>query len=521
MLNIQVPQNAALTQEAQGREARAAEGGAFRVCATNLTIEQGGKVFDSQSFRLVDFKGQDVCVDVSSGGTLDTLLQAIASSDLNFNAPFTLRYTNQAVITIPEPPLQLNVSPETVSFSNIPVGSSEDKTFTVTNTGGGTLIGGMTLSASDSGGNVFSLVSGETINLGASQSQTVTVRYSPVSTAAVTGSVRITTNGGVKSVLLKTGTGPQLSVSPTSVDFGSVQPQGNVDRTFTVTNTGQGTLTGSASTTAPFSIVSGGSFSLAANQSQAVTVRFSPTTSGAATGSVSVTSNSGSTSVGLTGTGGGTPTPPNQLTHLPFDDGTNPTKDVVGGHDGTIIGAVFTTTDIAPSSGNASALIFNGAGNYVEVADANAFDFGQTSSFSFSLWLKQTKFSSIYHVFGKRAGCGGGNIGINYQMARDGSGFAFGSDSNAIRMGTDLPLNTWTHVAVTYDRAGRVKGYINGNEVARKDDLVITQQNSAPLRIATSGTCPASQTFPGIIDEVRVYTRALTPQEVAMLAAGK
>jgi uncharacterized protein YegP (UPF0339 family) len=67
----------------------------------------------------------------------------------------------------------------------------------------------------------------------------------------------------------------------------------SVDRTFTVKNVGSGTLTGNASTTAPFTIVSGGSYSLTAGQSQAVTVRFSPPSAGAFSGSVSFTGGGG------------------------------------------------------------------------------------------------------------------------------------------------------------------------------------------------------------------------------------
>ena len=70
---------------------------------------------------------------------------------------------------------------------------------------------------------------------------------------------------------------PQISVTPGSVDFGSVEIGQYADRMFTVQNTSSGILTGNASTNTPFRIVSGGSYSLNAGESQVVTVRFSPT----------------------------------------------------------------------------------------------------------------------------------------------------------------------------------------------------------------------------------------------------
>src|SRR5439155_1504013 len=98
-------------------------------------------------------------------------------------------------------------------------------------------------------------------------------------------------------------TNPAISVTPASQDFGSVAVGSSADQTFTVQNTGGRTLTGSASTSAPYSVISGGSFSLGAGASQSVVVRFSPTATGSFTGNVSFTSNGGNVSPVVSGTG--------------------------------------------------------------------------------------------------------------------------------------------------------------------------------------------------------------------------
>ncbi len=95
---------------------------------------------------------------------------------------------------------------------------------------------------------------------------------------------------------------PVISVTPGSQDFGNVNVGSFADRTFTVQNTGGGTLNGSASTSDPFSIESVGSYSLGAGSSQIVTARFSPTSAGAFMGNVTFTGAGGSTRI-LTGTG--------------------------------------------------------------------------------------------------------------------------------------------------------------------------------------------------------------------------
>src|SRR5205823_12569667 len=71
-------------------------------------------------------------------------------------------------------------------------------------------------------------------------------------------------------------TNPVISVSPAALVFGVIPTSTTRDASFTVQNSGLGTLSGAATSNAPYSIVSGGNYSLPAGQSQAVTVRFSP-----------------------------------------------------------------------------------------------------------------------------------------------------------------------------------------------------------------------------------------------------
>src|SRR5947207_9380251 len=80
-----------------------------------------------------------------------------------------------------------------------------------------------------------------------------------------------------------------FAASPTgTVSFGSVNVGSFKDQVFTVSNTGGGTVSGTVSTSAPFSIVSGSPFSLVGvGATQAVTVRFTPTTSATASANVS------------------------------------------------------------------------------------------------------------------------------------------------------------------------------------------------------------------------------------------
>ena len=111
-------------------------------------------------------------------------------------------------------------------------------------------------------------------------------------------------------------TNPIISVSPSSANFGTLLTNTTADAVFGVTNSGAGTLTGTASTSVPFIILSGGSYSLTNNQGQNVTVRYSPTTAGTNNGTVTFTGGGG-TSAPLIGVATNAPAAQGQTTNSP------------------------------------------------------------------------------------------------------------------------------------------------------------------------------------------------------------
>jgi hypothetical protein len=74
-----------------------------------------------------------------------------------------------------------------------------------------------------------------------------------------------------------------------------------------------------------------------------------------------------------------------------------------------------------------------------------------------------------------------------------------------------LAVNTWTHVAATYD-GSQLRMYTNGVLVSSAPASGSFQVNTNPLRIG--GNTYASEFFPGRLDEVRIYNRALSQAEI-------
>lgn len=211
------------------------------------------------------------------------------------------------------------VTPASADFGTVALGMTTDRSFTIRNAGGGTLTGTATASSP------FSVVSGGSYSLAAGQSQAVTVRFTPAAAQSYSGTV--TFSGGAGATAQVAGTGaaapaPLLSVAPSSRTFGSVAVGSSADLGFTVQNTGGGTLSGSASVPAPFSIISGSPYNLTAGQSVAVWIRFAPAAAQSYGASVTFSGGNGATAA-VTGTGTGSiPAPdPSWLRVAPVSQG--------------------------------------------------------------------------------------------------------------------------------------------------------------------------------------------------------
>src|SRR5439155_1431726 len=86
------------------------------------------------------------------------------------------------------------------------------------------------------------------------------------------------------------------------------------------------------------------------------------------------------------------------------------------------------------------------------------------------------------------------------------TGITVGGTEQQLRGGTVLPVNTWTHLAATYDGATQ-RLYVNGVEVAARAQTGAIVSTVNPLRIG--GNSIWGEFFQGRIDEVRIYNRAL------------
>ncbi len=82
--------------------------------------------------------------------------------------------------------------------------------------------------------------------------------------------------------------------------------------------------------------------------------------------------------------------------------------------------------------------------------------------------------------------------------------------------GSTVPLNTWTHLAMTWDGVSK-RGYIDGVLDGVRDVGVDTDVHPITIGADENGGVPFYG-VDGLLDDLFVFDRALSQSEIAMIA---
>jgi hypothetical protein len=200
-------------------------------------------------------------------------------------------------------------------------------------------------------------------------------------------------------------------------------------------------------------------------------------------------------------------TPAGLVAAYNFDEGTGTVlNDRSGsGNPGTISGAVWTA-----SGHTGSALNFDGVNDWVTVVDAP--ELALANGMTLEAWVYPTAHADWRTAFLKET-----PTGLSYSLytSNDASrpaGYMNGGAGDEAAIGpTSLPLNTWSHVAVTYD-GSTMRLFVNGSQVSSQPASGSPVRSSSPLRLG--GNAVWGEFFAGRLDDVRVYDRALGVPEI-------
>jgi hypothetical protein len=207
------------------------------------------------------------------------------------------------------------------------------------------------------------------------------------------------------------------------------------------------------------------------------------------------------------------------------------------GNNGTINGATWT-----PNGLSGGAYDFDGGNDGITVADSNSLGASNTwTELTIEFWIKPNSLQYNSRIIAKKdpnAGTRGtymiyfnsnststnrlANVLVFGILLPPGPAednelwVSVGANLTAWPLNTPLNVGEWYHVVCTYKSGVGLVIYVNGTERARQSATGAIQQDTyrsgdEPLYI---GYDPSGRYLNGTLDEIRIYPRALTPEQI-------
>ncbi len=203
-----------------------------------------------------------------------------------------------------------------------------------------------------------------------------------------------------------------------------------------------------------------------------------------------------------------------------FNEGSGTTAGDISGYDnhGNIIGATY--VDGVPGTGG-TALSFNGSSDYVSIPSNTLLKNSVKNSFTISAWVNSNATGDQYGIF---------TISGSYTNGwtvylRQGPQFSFIGFIDGSSTGTkttpagEIKSNEWYNIIYSFD-GSRIRGYVNGE--LKHNSTLEGEFDINPTNNTLTGRDPSIASpgyWNGLIDDVRIYSRALTAQEIQALYA--
>jgi hypothetical protein len=264
--------------------------GSASVTLSQANVSGSGLTITGLGLPLTLAPGQSTAFSVSfnpnSGGSVSgALTVASDASDPGLTVPIAANGVTAGALTS---------APASLSFGSVQAGNPKTIAATLTNSGGSSI----SITQANLTGAGFTL-SGLTlpITLGAGQSKTFNVTFTPQAGGSNNGSLSIASNASNPTLgipmVANSATSGVLSTSDSSLTFGSVQVAGSATQSETLTNTGASSVTVTQATVSGTGFrITGLSLPMTLSPGQSFTFGavFTPITGGSKTGSISVVS---------------------------------------------------------------------------------------------------------------------------------------------------------------------------------------------------------------------------------------
>jgi Abnormal spindle-like microcephaly-assoc'd, ASPM-SPD-2-Hydin len=322
--------------------------GTYDLTITNISAKGSG-------FRISGFSGQTI---LAPGHTikLTVIFTPKSAGELSGDISITTATKPaQAMATLSGTGAnsRLSITPSSVNFGNVSVGSPTSQTMKLTDDGTGSVLI-ISTSVSGAGFSISALSTPQTLT--PKQSLSFTVKFDPKTAGSATGKISVVEGGGAETIDLS-GVGVAssvgLSASATSIAFGNVKVGSPATQTITLKSTGNSSvdisnvsISGSGYTfsgVAPNTVLDPG-------QSAVLSVSFDPKTTGGSPGKVTISSDAPNPKMNITLSGAGTS---NQQPSVELKWQQSTSSQVVGYfvYRGTKLGGTYSKLNSEPESG--------------------------------------------------------------------------------------------------------------------------------------------------------------------------
>ncbi|MBK9137304.1 MAG: immunoglobulin domain-containing protein [Verrucomicrobia bacterium] len=216
--------------------------------------------------------------------------------------------------------------------------------------------------------------------------------------------------------------------------------------------------------------------------------------------------------------------------YLPFENNYN---DASGNNrNGTPVGnPTFAAGKVGSAAVKVSSVRADNNYNFVTLGQNDSVPFGQTSDFTVAFWMKTERTAGDPSIVANKNWASGNNVGwtigtqtdgrIEWNYRRTGADGLSRKDLDLIQRGNLLNTPNWVHVTVVWKINGDAETYFNGELVDARSIAPGTGDifdSALSLNLGQDGTGSyGSGEWDGLLDEVAIWSRALTSDEVLTL----